>query len=198
MRRPLLVLVPVLAVVLAGCGQGAQPNATETKPASGLSAPTEVESSPEAAATPPTMLGNAATNPACALLSVEQVAANANLPVTGLRGLVGDTHNPDKHSESCTWYLDSKDVQSSLVLQYTLFSQPPSDVRAYYPQVIEQGFGKAVPNLGDISKIYGHALDTVFKRAEIHVTLLTHAEATPADQAAAIAIMRLVLAGLPQ
>lgn len=198
----------VVCLAVAGCGGDASP----TPPASGVvsqpappppatapaatePAATEPATAPAAA---PTLRGNAATNPACKLLSIEQVTTHAGLSVLGVLGLVADTSNPAKHSESCTWLLEAKDVQSSLVVQYTLFAKPPADLKAYYPQVIKQGFGEAVPQLGDISKIQGHVLDTIDRRAEIHVSLLTHAEATAEDQAAAIAIMRLVMAGMPQ
>lgn len=185
-----------LCLALTGCGGGstsAAPQATGV-----VSQPVASPSAEESQTTAPTLRGNAATNPACKLLSLDQVATAASLNVIGVLGLPADTTNPAKHSESCTWFLDSKDVQSSLVVQYTLFAKPPADLKAYYPQVITQGFGKAVPKLGDISKIKGHVLDTIYKRAEIHVSLLTHAEATAQDQAAAIAVMRLVMAGIPQ
>jgi hypothetical protein len=195
MRRPQR-LVAVLCLALAGCGgdrTNAAPQATGV-----VSQPAPSPSAEESQTTAPTLRGNAAINPACKLLSLDQVATAGGLNVIGVLGLPADTTNPAKHSESCTWYLDSKDVQSSLVVQYTLFAKPPADLMAYYPQVIAQGFGKAVPKLGDISKIKGHVLDTIYKRAEIHVSLLTHAEATAQDQAAAIAVMRLVMAGIRQ
>lgn len=69
---------------------------------------------------------------------------------------------------------------------------------AYYRQVIQQGYYKAVPKLGEVAKIDRHVVDAVYKRAEIHVELLVHAEATTADQAAAIQIMRLVMRGIAQ
>jgi hypothetical protein len=144
------------------------------------------------------MRGNAATNPACQLLTVDQVATNSGLSVNGVLGLVADTTNPAKHSESCTWFLEAKDVQSSLVVQYTVFAKPPSEITAYYKQMSKQGFAEIVPDLGDVAKIKGHVLDAVYKRASISVTLLTHAEATAEDQAAAIQLMRLVMPGIAQ
>lgn len=185
-----------LSLALAGCGGS-------SKAASPLAStvaiqPSASPSAEEAQATAPTLRGNAATNPACKLLSLEQVSAAAGLTVNGVLGLPADKSNPAKLAESCTWYLESKSVQSSLVLQYTLYARPPADLKAYYPQVIAQGFGKAVPHLGDISKVSGHVLDTIYRRAEIHVSLLVHAEATPQDQAAAISLMRLVMAGIKQ
>ncbi len=187
----------VLLLCLTGCGGGA-PRPTAIAASHEPEAATSSVAPEPTAAAAPSMRGNAATNPACRLLSLEQVTAQADLPVVGVLGLPADTTNPAKHSESCTWFLEPKVVQSSLVVQYTLFAKPPADLLGYYPQVIAQGFGKQVPQLGDISKIQGHVLDTVFKRAEIHISLLTHAEASGEDQSAAIALMRLVLAGLSQ
>lgn len=184
----------LLGLALTGCGGESRPVAA------GSPSPSAevVATAQETPASVVPLRGNAATNPACALLSQEQVAAEAGLAVVGVLGLAADNSNPAKHSESCTWFLDPKVVQSSLVVQYTLYDKPPADILGYYPQVVAQGFGTVVPKLGDYSKIKGHVVDTVFKRAEIHVTLLTHAEATPEDQAATIRIMRLVMAGIRQ
>ena len=144
------------------------------------------------------MRGNAATNPACKLLTVDQVATNSGLTVNGVLGLESDTANPAKHSESCTWFLESKEVQASLVVQYTLFAAPPSEITKYYKQLIKQGPAKAVPDLGDVAKIDGHVLDAVYKRATISVTLLSHAQATAEDQAVAIQLTRLAMPGIVQ
>jgi hypothetical protein len=192
-----------LALALAGCGGGGS-NADDEKPSdtpSASEAVTAPETSPtvtESNAAPINMQGNAATNPACKLLTLDQVQTAAGLDVIGMLGLPADTTNPDKHSESCTWFLDPKVVQSSLVVQYTTYGTRPADVIAYYPQVIDGGFATAVPKLGTVSKINGHVLDTIYKRTEIHVTLLTHAEATAADQAATIGLMRIVMVGIKQ
>jgi hypothetical protein len=183
-------------LVLTACGGST--SVTRSAPTASPSPAESTQPAVQETESPPTLRGNAATNPACALLSSAQVSALSRLKVVAILGLPADTTDPAKHSESCTWLLDPKDVQSSLVVQYTLYARPPADVRGYYPQVIAQGFGKAVPHLGDISKIQGHVLDTVYRRAEIHVSLLTHAEATRADQAASVAVMRLVMAGLHQ
>lgn len=203
MRTP--ICAALLLVALTACGGGddaaGEDDATPTPTGSSTStdsppAATETPESPSADSI--TLQGNAATNPACQLLTIEQVQGAAGLDVVGMLGLPADTTNPDKHSESCTWFLDPKVVQSSLVVQYTTYGKPPADVIAYYPQVIEQGFAKAVPGLGTVSKINGHVLDTIHQRTEIHLTLLTHAEATPEDQAAAIDLMRIVMAGIKQ
>jgi hypothetical protein len=194
----------LLLVSLAACGGGdgdeggSADEKADVAPSETLTTPEPSPTVTESAAPPINIQGNAETNPACQLLTVEQVAAAAGLDVIGMLGLVADKTNPDKLSESCTWFLDPKVVQSSLVVQYTVFGSPPADLKAYYPQVIEQGFAKRVPRLGAISKINGHVLDTIFKRSEIHVTLLTHAEATAEDQAAMIGLMRLVIAGIKQ
>lgn len=194
----------ILSLALASCGGGDDVTAANdtavTPPSSSasISAPESSRSATESTAPKVNLQGNAATNPACKLLTLEEVQAAVHLDVIGMLGLPADTTNPDKHSESCTWFLDPKVVQSSLVVQYTTYAQPPSDLIAYYPQVIASGFGKAVPELGTVSKIDGHVLDTVYQRTEIHVTLVTHAEATAADQAAAIGLMRVVMRGIKQ
>lgn len=156
-----------LALALASCGgadDGAAANDTSaTTPSASAPIPSP-DSSPsvtESTAPKVNLQGNAATNPACRLLTLEQVQAATHLDVIGMLGLPADTTNPDKHSESCTWFLDPKVVQSSLVMQYTTYAQRPSDLIAYYPQVIASGVGDAVPELGTVSKIDGHVLDTV-------------------------------------
>lgn len=145
------------------------------------------------------MRGNAATNNACQLLTLDQVTTLSELNVYAMLGLETQGVAPAATSESCTWFLDSKEIQASLVVQYTLHPKPPADLLGYYPTVVQQGFGKEVPELGDYSKISSAVLDTIDRRAEIHVTLRRHyPDATPEDQAATIALMRLVMAGIPQ
>jgi len=197
----------VMCLALVGCGSTTTGQG-KSRPSSVVPSPPTSSALPQsssAAASPtdsptaaPTLRGNAATNPACKLLSIDQVASIAGLPVVGVLGLAID---PAQHSQSCTWYLEPKYLQSSLVVQYTLYAQPPTSVKAYYRQVIAQGYGTAVPKLGDIAKIFGKVgpvVDAVYKRAEIHVTLLVHTQATAEDQAAAIQITRLVIAGIKQ
>lgn len=146
----------------------------------------------------PELRGNAATNPACKLFTTDDIAADTGLAVVGVLGLPADNRGSVKQSESCTWFLDPKIIQASLVVQYTIYPKPPAEIAAYYKSVIAQGFGKQVPQLGDISKIDKHVVDTVYKRSEIHVTLLLHGEATPEDQAKTIEIMRKLLPGIQQ
>jgi hypothetical protein len=196
------VVAAAVAVGLAavGCSSGGGSaaatrtvTATVTVTAQAQAAPTSTSAAPTSA---PTVGGNAATNPACKLLSFEQIATHSTLAVTGVSGLVAGDPSPDRHSEQCTWYLDPKYVQSSVVVQYTRYSKPPSDIATYYRSVIKQGYGKLVPNLGTIAKIDKHVVDVVYARYEIHLTLLVHAEATAADQAGAIELVRLVMKGL--
>ena len=201
-----IICAGLLLVTLSACGGDGDADESASgetasdslSPSAPITSPDPSPAAEESTAPPVNLQGNAAANPACALLNVEQVHAASGLDVIGMLGLPADSTNPDKHSESCTWFLDPKVVQSSLVVQYTTYGQRPQDVIAYYPQVIAGGFAKAVPHLGTISKIQGHVLDTIYKRTEIHVTLLTHAEATPADQAATIHLMRVVMKGIEQ
>lgn len=181
--------------MIAGCG-GDTPSAGAKQPVSALTSPSPSASAEAAKA--PTLRGNAATNPACKLFTTDEVAAGTGLPVVGVLGLAIDNTASVKKSESCTWYLDSKIVQASLVVQYTLYPKPPTEIATYYKQVIAQGFGKQVPQLGDISKIDKHALDTVYRRYEIHVSMLLHGEATADDQAKTTEIMRQLLTRIPQ
>lgn len=195
MRRRLWFATALL-VVLAACGGASTSDKGASPPDEPTASSTTSATTPPAAA--PQMRGNAATNPACKLLTLEQITTLTGLNVTGLLGLPtqGDAA---KKAESCTWYLDSETIQASLVVQYTVYAKPPADLLAYYPTVVKQGLGKRVPKLGDYSKIDSAVLDTIDRRAEIHVTLRLHyPEATPEDQAATIAIMRLVMAGVPQ
>lgn len=197
-----------MGFALAACG-GSTADDTKAGPAKTVTVTATVTARPSAAlssasvstpAGPPSeaeILGNAATNPACKLLTVEQVAANSGLAVTGIKGLPGSTAN-GKNMQNCTWFLDPKYVQSSLVVQYTVYPEPPKDIVDYYKSVIKQGYGKLVPNLGTIAKVDKHVVDAVYRRAEIHVTLLVHAESTAADMDGAIQLMRLVMKGIKQ
>jgi hypothetical protein len=204
MRKSICAGLLVLAT-LTSCGGEDAGGSTGDDDTAAAPAPSSLQPAPEssapetsAAAAPVNLQGNAARNPACKLLSIGEVEAAAGLTVIGILGLPADTTNPDKHSESCTWFLEPKVVQSSLVVQYTRYGEPPADVIAYYPQVVDQGLATAVPNLGTVSKINGHVLDTIFQRTEIHVTLLTHAEATSEDQRSTVGLMRTVMPRIKQ
>ena len=145
------------------------------------------------------MRGEAATSPACKLLTPEQVSTISGLKVTAMSGLPTQGVAPSAVSESCTWFLDSTEIQASLVVQFTVFPTPPADVLAYYPTVVQQGFAKEVPDLGDYSKISSAVLDTIDGRAEIHSTLRLHyPQATSEDQAKNVAFMRLLIVGIAQ
>ncbi len=198
-RHPRLRWLPlsaaaVICLTLAGCG-GDKPSPAAKKPVSAFASSS---ASPSEAAKAPELRGNAATNPACKLLTTDEVTADTGLAVVGVLGLPIDNTGSSKKSESCTWHLDPKIIQASLVVQYTIYPKPPADIVAYYKQVIAQGFGKEVPQLGDIGKIDKHVVDAIYKRAEIHVSLLLHGEATAEDQAKTIEITRKLLTAVPQ
>lgn len=199
-RHPLLRWLAASAaagfcIVLAGCG-GDEPSSKPKQPVSGLASPSASPSAEPVKA--PELRGNAATNPACKLLTTDEVTAETGLAVVGVLGLAIDNTGSVKKSESCTWHLDPKIIQASLVVQYTIHPAPPADIKAYYKQVIAQGVGKEIAGLGDIGKIDNHVVDAIYKRAEIHVTLLLHGEATAEDQAKTIQITRKLLTAVPQ
>ena len=89
-----------------------------------------------ASATATRLRGNAAANPARKRLTVDQVAINSGLTVNEVLGLESDDANPAKHSEQCTWFRESKEIQASLVAQYTFFTAPPSEITTYYKQLV--------------------------------------------------------------
>jgi hypothetical protein len=190
-------ILAVLLALLTACGSGDKSDAAPTDvPASSAS------TQPTAPSSPPTtveMRGAAATSPACKLLTLEQVTTISGLHVTAMSGLPTQGVAPSAVSESCTWFLDSTEIQASLVVQFGLFAHPPADLLAYYPTVVEQGIAKHIAGLGDYSKVESAVLDTIDGRAEIHSTLRLHyPEATPEDQAKNVALMRLVIAGISQ
>lgn len=201
-------LMPWIGLLLAAttaCGSGPSssnnvaPTPVQPESAAVSTSPDPLEPVDAPSSLTPTMNGNAATNTACKLLSPEQVTTLSGLAVTGLLGLPAQGAGRAGTSESCTWFLDSQEIQASLVVQYTLYPKPPADLLAYYPTVVKQGLGKRVPKLGDYSKIDSAVLDTIDRRAVAHVTLRLHyPQATAEDQARSIAVMRLVLAGLPR
>ncbi|PZS34320.1 MAG: hypothetical protein DLM58_05935 [Pseudonocardiales bacterium] len=202
-----LASVATICVALAGCATntsghgsgrssgGPAPQTQASSPVAPSVTPAETPTATQAAA--PELRGNAATNPACKLLSIDQVATISGLAVNGLLGLPRSTAS-NRYSESCTWYLDSKDIQASLVVQYTLYARAPTELVTYYRQTIKDGYYKRVPQLGDVAKIDKHAVDAIDKRVGVSVILLVHAEATAEDQAADIQFTRLVLKGIAQ
>jgi hypothetical protein len=116
-----------VCLVVTACHADTTPEANDkgSSVVAPATAPTAPDAVPPAApapiapseAAPPRLRGNAETNPACKLLTIEQVSTSAGLPVSAVLGLVADTANPAKHSESCTWFLASEEIQASLVVQ---------------------------------------------------------------------------------
>lgn len=195
MKRHLWIAALLVSLTACGGGDKSKDAARDGPATSASSQPTETTAPPFAVE----MRGEAATSPACKLLTVEQVTAISGLSVTAMSGLPTQGVAPSPISESCTWFLDSKEIQASLVVQFGLTAQPRADLLAYYPTVVQQGIAKQVPGLGDYSKVESAVIDTIYKRAEIHSTLRLHyPEATPEDQAKNVEIMRLLMAGIPQ
>lgn len=187
----------VLLGLLTACGGGDKPDAapTEAPTSSTSTQPTESNSPPAAVE----MRGTAATSPACKLLTLQQVTTISGLNVTAMSGLPTQGVAPSPISETCTWFLDSTEIQASLVVQFSVSAQPRADLLAYYPTVVKQGVAKRVEGLGDYSKVESAVLDTIDRRAEIHSTLRLHyPQASPEDQAKNVAFMRLLMAGIAQ
>lgn len=170
-----------MCLALAACGGSApQADGNTQKPGalpsqSASSTPFEVPASPTADASPsaaPLLSGDAATSPACKMLSIDQVVSFTGLPVTEVSSLVGE--DPSRR-DNCTWYLDSKEIQASLSVSWRLHDVPPPGEAAYLRGLPKKGYGKAVPNLGDAATVDKHTVDAGYKRASFHVSLLTHA-----------------------
>jgi len=181
--RTWAVVTLVLCLSFAACkGKAAEPPA-----ASGPGASASVEPSP--AGPPPTLYGNAAKNPACEALSVEEVQEATGVHVHSIDGIVG----PGAYSKTqwhCAWHLDETDIDIPAVqLQYEITSSPPS---GYYRQLIDQGYAKEIPGLGDIAELNHFTVDAIDGRALVHLQVVLHEEPSQEQADIAIQLVRTV------
>jgi hypothetical protein len=187
----------LLALALVGCGSAAT-SAPATTPSA------TVASTPSATpASTPEVTGDAATNPACALLSVAEVEQ-----ITGrhVRDILGTT-SPGSYSGTfltCSWHVEPTDIQSpGITVQFEVSPHEISGVLAYERGLITQGQATGVPGIGDVALIQGATgltLDGIVGRDMFHVRVQLHAPDTDTkkQQDLAIATARLILPRLPR
>lgn len=203
MRNPRAALAATLALVVVGCaGAGAQATPSPTleplpTPAATVPAPTPQPSPtepPVPSAAPPVISGDAATNAACALATVEEISTQVGAGVREIRGLT----SPGAYGKtglSCAWYLDSTDIGiPSVVVQWEF---PVTDwhdaVVDLYESIIDQGLATAIDGVGDMALLQGRNAEAVAEGRIVRVSVLQHVEPTEEDKADAIALLRLLL-----
>lgn len=210
--RPTAIRLLAAAVVLAaaGCSRAGTPTAApaetrlEPTPAAATASPepspTEpVPTKPGPTAAAPILTGDAATNAACRLATVEEIQAQVLAGVREMKGLTSPgAYAPN--SLSCAWYLDSEEIGiPSVVVQWefpvTTYHDSVVDL---YRMIVDQGLATAVEGVGDMAMLQGWTAEAVAGENIVRVSVLQHVEPTTKDKEDAIALLRLFLERVEQ
>ena len=192
MRWRSIIGCAVVAAVLAGCGGSNEPAAAPDTTTSNTAAATSTTDPPPAPG--PAVTGDAADNPACDLVSVEEIQQGVGANVTEVKGLTG----PGAYAEqllSCTWYLDSTDVGiASVSLQWERpIGQWHDSIASLYQSDVDQDLALALDGVGDAGMVQGTTAEAVSGDHIVRVSVLMHPAPTDSDQANASDLLRLAL-----
>jgi hypothetical protein len=187
------------AILLASAACGGAAVATQapsvgsaTRAPSPVAATTSPEPSPTPA--PPLMTGDATTNPACQLATVEEIESQVRAGVREIKGLTSPgAYAPN--SLTCAWYLDSTDIGiPSVVLQWEFpvdsFHDPVVDL---YESVVDQGLATAIDGVGDMAILQRGTAEAIAGTNIVRVSVLQHVEPTETDKQDAVTLLRLFL-----
>jgi hypothetical protein len=143
---------------------------------------------------PPELTGDASTNPACKLASVDEISGQVRAGVKEMRGLTSPGAFAE-NSLSCAWYLDSEDIGiPSVLVQWEFPVVAHHDaVVDLYRMMVDQGLATAVEDVGDMTILQGSTAETVAGEEIVRVSVLQHVEPTDKDKADAVALLRLML-----
>jgi hypothetical protein len=201
MRRPIPLLGAALLLTCAGCAQSAAQPTPSPTPASTPAPTTPVLTVaptptllPTAAAPEPVLSGDAATNPACELLTAAEISAQVGAGVREIRGLT----SPGAYGKtglSCTWYLDSTDIGiPSVTVQWefpvTTWHDP---VVGLYHDFIDQDLAVPIDGVGDFAMLQGRTAEAIEGGRIVRVSVLQHVDPTEKDKADDIALLKLLL-----
>lgn len=175
------VLVVAVACLAAGCGE--DPNAAEPKgtvieqPTPTPSATETVSPTPERA--PVELGGDAATNKACQLATVEEVEQVTGYTVWMVEGLpVGF-----RGDLGCIWRLVAVDYGGpALTVYWDRKDTDAAGKTALYRQLIQDKQRSEVRGFGDVASQDGSAIDVITGRQWLFLTLRLRQIATPDDQ----------------
>lgn len=147
-----------------------------------------------AAAAAPLMSGDADTNEACDLAEVAEIEGHVDAGVIEMRG----TSGPGAFGETmltCAWYLDATEVgiPSVLVQWESPVGSWHDSVIDLYQSQIDQGLSTLVQGIGELAVLQGRTAETIDGTDIVRVTVLLHAEPTPADQQKATDLLTLML-----
>jgi hypothetical protein len=194
-RRPALVALVTLAagaaLAVAGCGSPA------TAPAPAPPALT-VPTNPLPAADPTTteapavvIRGDATTNPACALASVDELNAIAAGPTVREEGGLTGPGSYSAHQWNCGWHFTDTELSApAVVVIYEVTPTVRKDVIAYERTLPRQHVGTLVPGLGDVAILNANVLTVIDGRVMLTIRMMLHPTPEPAKT---IAVARLVL-----
>jgi hypothetical protein len=194
----------VVVLAAAGCGGTSGPTGVTAAPTSAaptISAtlePTPVAATaaplPSPTSAAPLLTGDAATNAACDLATVEEIQAEVQAGVKEVKGLTSPGAYA-KNSLSCAWYLDSEEIGiPSVTVQWefpvTTWHDP---VVGLYESMVDQKLATRIEGVDDYAVLQGWTAEAVADERIVRVSVLLHVEATPEDQEKATTLLRLFL-----
>lgn len=203
------LLAAAVVLAAAACGGGGTatqaPTTTPLVPTAAAATATPEPSPPEPSPTPgptraaPILTGDAATNAACRLATVEEIEGQVLAGVRELKGLTSPgAYAPN--SLTCAWYLDSEEIGiPSVLVQWEFPVTTHHDaVVDVYRMIVDQGLGTAVEGIGDMAMLQGWTAETIAGENILRVSVLQHVEPTTKDKEDAIALLRLFLERVEQ
>lgn len=207
-RRSRLIGLLLAATVAVGCGgstAASQAGAASSSPPSAATGPSTAPavtptisaaapSASPASAAPPKLTGDAATNEACTLASVAEIAEVTEAGVKEMKGLTARGAYAET-SLTCAWYLDAEEVGiPSVTVQWefpvTVYHDPVVDL---YESLVEQKLATRIEGVGDFAVLQGWTAEGIAPGRIVRVSVLLHATATPGDQEKATTLLRLLL-----
>lgn len=203
-RTSALLLLAATMSACGGAGTGTQPptppstNAPSAAPVAQPTVLPTTSSAPEtevpATSAPPLLSGDAATNPACALATVDEIEELAGANVKEIGGLTA----PGAYSETgltCTWFLDSEAVgipNFSINWEFPVTSWH-DPVVGLYQQIIKDGLATEIEGLGDIAILQGRYAEAIEGQNIVRIGVLQQPDVNAADQEDAMELLQRIL-----
>lgn len=177
-----------MLILVTGCG-GNSPAASQTGGAGAGNAGLLTDAAGSATPTPsaaPVQSGDAALNPACAVLSVAEVEQLTGRHVEKVLGTTSPGSNGGT-SRSCTWGLHQElDFGApAVVVEYEITTRDLAGYRQLIQDNVAQQLAVPVANLGDAASSHNLTVDVVTGMTLIHVRVELHPiEVDPQQQEA--------------
>ncbi len=204
--RRVLALAGAVAITATACSSAGVATTTSATTTTSTTVTTTVTVAPTSEATVPTLqptaappsepviTGDAATNEACRLATVEEISTQVRAGVREVKGLTSPGAYA-KTSLTCAWYLDSEDIGiPSVLVQWEFPVTSHHDaVVDLYRSIVKQDLAVKIDGVGDMAILQGNTAEAIDGKRIFRVSVLQHIEPTETDKQDAIALLRLFL-----